>query len=278
MNLPKLVGVIHLPPLAGSPGAHHRSPAEALQAAGMRAVEEAQLLARAGYDGVILENFGDLPFYKDTVPPETVASLSVIAGAVREVVDISIGINVLRNDARAALAIASVTGCDFIRVNILSGIAATDQGLIEGQAAWLIRERDRLHAEVGIFADVHVKHAVTLSSFDIGLSIEELGLRAKADAVILTGPTTGRLVDRQLLEYASEIAKRRNIPLYLGSGVTRDQIKDLLPLVNGMIVGSDLRLGGVAGEKLDQKRLKAFIQEYRKAGGNHQKTKTRKKA
>ena len=264
MSLPSLIGVIHLSSLAGSPGAQKKHPADALQEAGLKAVQEAKILEEAGFDGVILENFGDAPFYKNQVPPETVASVAVIAAAVREAVRFSVGINILRNDARSALAIASVTGCDFIRVNVLSGLAATDQGLIEGDAAFLVREANRLGSPLPIFADVHVKHAVTLSSLDIGLAIEEVSSRAFAKAVILTGATTGRMIERPVLEYASQVAKARKIPLYLGSGVTSDLVREVKPLVQGVIVGSDLRKGGHAGAPLDAKRTRNFAKEFNK--------------
>jgi membrane complex biogenesis BtpA family protein len=260
MSLPKLIGVIHLPPLAGSPAAHHQHPAEALQVAGFQAVREAEALAKAGFDGVFLENFGDAPFFKTQVPPETIASMAVIAAAVRESVKIQVGINVLRNDARAALAIAGVVGCDFIRVNVLSGVTATDQGLIEGDAAYLLRERDRLHVDVAILADVHVKHGQSLSSSDIGLAIEEVVLRGMADAVIVTGATTGRLVELSVLESASQFARAHQIPLYLGSGASHDNLREIKPWVDGIIVGSALRKGGAAGAPLDPKRVRDFVQ------------------
>jgi hypothetical protein len=263
MKLPRLIGVIHLPALPGSPGSFHEHPVESLQKAGLRAVAEARLLAQAGYDGVILENFGDTPFYKTQVPAETIASMAIIAAAVRESVEIQLGINVLRNDARAALAIAAVTGCDFIRVNVLSGVAATDQGWIEGDAAFLARERDRLRASTAILADVHVKHAVTFSSLDLGVALEEVGARSLADGVILTGRTTGRLVDRSALETASQTARRLGVPLYLGSGVTRENLKELKPWVDGVIVGSDLRRGGVAGADLDSKRVRDLALSFK---------------
>ena len=128
---------------------------------------EARLLERAGFEGLVVENFGDVPFYKDRVPPETIASMAVIAAAVKEAVRIPVGINVLRNDARAGLAIAASVDCAFFRVNVLSGLVAADQGLIEGSAAELLRERERLGARPAIFADVLVKHAATLSTNDV---------------------------------------------------------------------------------------------------------------
>ena len=264
MKLPKLIGVIHLSPLVGSPRSHGHHPAEILQEAGSIAVQEAQALVQAGFDGLIIENFGDTPFYKTRVPAETVASMSIIAAAVRDTVDIPVGINVLRNDAGAALAIAATTGCDFIRVNVLSGVAATDQGLIEGNGAALLRERDRLHAPVAILADVHVKHAQSLSSSSIALAIEEVGGRGMADGVIVTGHSTGRLVDMTVLREASQTARHLNIPLYLGSGATAESISEIRSLVDGVIVGSTLRKDGMAGAPLDKKRTLDFARQFAK--------------
>ncbi len=273
--IPRLIGVIHLPPLAGSPRSLEQGedPALALQKAGIQAVQEAKLLAQAGFEGIILENFGDTPFYKAQVPPETVASLAVIAAAVRESVSIPVGINVLRNDGASALAIAAVTGCDLIRVNVLTGVSATDQGIIEGDAAKLIRERQRLGASsIGILADVHVKHARTLSSDDIGIAVEEVALRSMADAVIVTGSTTGRSVEMDHLRRASEVAREHDIPVLIGSGAHRDNLASLLQYAQGIIVGSDLRRGGKAGAPLDSKR----VRELAKAFQALQKKKTRK--
>ncbi len=264
-GIPGLIGVLHLPALAGAPGARGLSPSEALARAGLQAVAEAKALAQAGFEGLILENFGDSPFLKGPVGPETVASLAVIAAAVREAVRVPIGINVLRNDGPSALAIAAVTGCDFIRVNVLSGVAATDQGLIEGEAARLARERDRLEAQVSILADAHVKHAQSLSSRDIELAVEELGLRALADGVIVTGATTGRPVDAEALRRAGQAARHHGIPLWIGSGATRETLPGLLEWANGIIVGSAIRKGGRAGAPLDLARLKAFVKDYRAA-------------
>ena len=265
-KVPSLIGVIHLPALPGAPGSSRLSAEQALMQAGDWAVLEAKKLQSWGFDALILENFGDVPFYKSQVPPETIASLAILASAIRSAVSIPIGINVLRNDARAALAIAAVSGCDFIRVNVLSGVAATDQGMIEGEASFLLRERERLGAShVGILGDVHVKHAQSLSSHDIALGVEEIALRAGADAVILTGSTTGRPVNLQELQEASSLAKKHSIPVLLGSGVTSENWSQYQPYAQGVIVGSALRKNGKAGAPLDQIRAKKFVQAFKLA-------------
>ena len=270
-KLPHLIGVIHLPPLAGAPGSSRLHPATALQEAGARAVLEARMMSAAGFSAIILENFGDQPFYKDRVPPETIASLSVIAAAVREATRLPLGMNVLRNDGRAALAIAAVTGCEFIRVNVLSGVAATDQGIIEGDAAFLLRERVRIGADVAILADVHVKHAVSMSSRSLTLAMEETAGRGGADGIILTGATTGREVEGSDLEEAFQAAQHLGVPLLIGSGTTAKNLGLLRPLVTGFIVGSSLRKGGRAGAPLDQKRLKELISASKPPSGRRKK-------
>ena len=257
-NSPSLIGVIHLPPLAGAPVAFGEDPSVSLQRAGSWAIQEAQVLAKAGFDGIILENFGDVPFYKTQVPPETIASLSVIAAAVRDVSRIPVGINVLRNDARAALAIASVTGCEFIRVNVLTGVAATDQGLVEGDAAFLIRERARLAAPVAVFADVDVKHAKSLSSDNSIDALKDLVGRGLADAAILTGKATGTPVDFAVLEQAAQVARSLGIPYYVGSGAKIADLPLIRQLGARVIVSSALRKGGRAGAPLDLKKVREF--------------------
>ncbi len=261
---PALIGVIHLPPLPGAPHSHGHEPAMILQDAGAQALKEAEIFMKAGFDGIILENYGDAPFFKEHVPAETVASMSVIAGAVRQFTNIKVGINILRNDALSALSVAAVTGCDFIRVNILSGVAATDQGIIEGQAAILHRERVRFHAPVAFLADVHVKHSKSLSSDDIHLAFEELVERSFADGVILTGATTGRMIDLKQIQSLSKVAQSLKTPIYLGSGVTLDTISEVKRYVDGIIVSSALRKGGRAGAPLEEKRVKEFIKQAHK--------------
>ncbi|MHC4730305.1 MAG: BtpA/SgcQ family protein, partial [Planctomycetota bacterium] len=149
-----VVGVVHLLPLPGSPG-YGGSMRKVIG----RAVKDAEAYAGGGVHALIVENYGDAPFLKDHLPPETVAALTRCAAAVRDAVALPLGINALRNDARAALGIAVAVGASFVRVNVHTGVVATDQGLVEGRAAETLRVRAALGAEaVKIVADAHVKH------------------------------------------------------------------------------------------------------------------------
>ena len=122
--------MVHLGPLPGSPQFGHD-----LKAVIASALADAERLEAAQFDGVMIENFGDIPFFADDVPKATIAGMTRVVSAISRHVDIPFGVNVLRNDALGALAIAAATGASFIRVNVLSGLMHTDQGPIVGRAA-----------------------------------------------------------------------------------------------------------------------------------------------
>src|SRR5262249_28717311 len=149
-------GVVHVLPLPGSP--RYEGDLNAVIGAAAR---DAGLLTEAGFDGVLVENFGDAPFAPDRVPPVTIAAMTACALAVRAAAGtVALGVNVLRNDAAAALAVAIAARADFVRINVHTGARVTDQGIVEGHAHETLRERRALDAtRVRLFCDVDVKHS-----------------------------------------------------------------------------------------------------------------------
>ncbi len=255
----RLIGMIHLPPL---PGAARVS--EGLSSIIKKAVGEARLLVSAGFDGLIVENFGDAPFAAERVPSETVAAMAIVVDHVVEAVSVPVGVNILRNDALAALAVAVAAGAPFIRVNILTGTYATDQGLITGPAHDLSRRRAALAADVRIAADVHVKHAVPISQPDLALAAEETAYRGGADVLIVSGPTTGRPARPADLSRVREAVPDRL--LWVGSGATPNTIVELLELADAVIIGTSLKRGGITTAPLDPRRVHAAVAARRRSG------------
>jgi membrane complex biogenesis BtpA family protein len=222
--------MVHLGPLPGAPG--FTSLDEVLELA----LHDAEALAAGGCDGVVVENFGDKPFTRGRVEAETVAAMTRVIAEIRGVVGIPMGVNVLRNDALSALAIAAATGASFIRVNIHTGAAVTDQGIIEGDAYATLRKRAALAPGVLIFADHLVKHATPLGE----ASAKDLRLRGLADAIIVTGSETGAAVDPQrLVELRSEV----DAPLLVGSGLTAENAARFAD-ADGAIAGTSLKTDG----------------------------------
>jgi predicted TIM-barrel enzyme len=114
---------------------------------------------------------------------------------------------------------------------------------------------------------VLVKHARTLSidEQDLDVAIEDTALRAGADAVIISGASTGRAVAQSRLERAGAAARAHGVPLYIGSGSTAETLPMLLEHAYGVIVGSALRQNGEAGAPLDSKRIRAYMKTWSKA-------------
>ena len=245
-----LIGVVHLKALPGAPR-FCGSLEQVLEAARV----DARALVEGGCDALIVENFGDVPFYPQDVPPETVACMT---RAVSEVVALSqerpVGVNVLRNDVGAALGICAATGATFVRVNVHTSAAVTDQGVIEGRAAQTVRERARLCPDASILADVHVKHASPLGSETPAEAASDVVHRGLADAVIVTGVGTGRSPSREVLAHV-----RRHLPthpLLIGSGLTDANASRLLDVADGAIVGSWFKTDGVLSAPVDAERVR----------------------
>jgi membrane complex biogenesis BtpA family protein len=249
----KLIGVIHLPPLPGSP----RAGKNAMRAAVERAAGDAKALAQAGFEAIVIENFGDAPFFKDAVPAITIAAMTTCALETREAApSLPLGINVLRNDALAALAVAAASGASFVRVNVLSGARVTDQGIVEGRAAEVLRARAAIAKDVRIFADVDVKHSAPLAVREIEDEVHELADRALADAILVTGAATGSAADEIDLERVRAVTR---LPVFVASGATERTVKSLLAKCDGVIVGTAIKRGRRAGGPVDPKLAKAFV-------------------
>jgi len=248
-----LIGMVHLAPLPGSPGSE--LPLERIC---RDACRDALTLAEAGFAALVMENFGDSPFRASTVDPHTVAAMTVVARALRAQVELPLGINVLRNDALAAIAIATVCEAAFVRVNIHTGVYATDQGFIEGRADETLRYRRKLGSRTAIFADVHVKHASPLLAQPIAEAAEEAAYRGRADGLIVSGSATGKPTSMLDLRSVREAVPDR--PIWVGSGATVQNVRELLTVADGVIVGTAIKQDGRTTAPVDADRARAFVQ------------------
>lgn len=246
-----LLGVVHLPPLPGSP---RQGPG----VAGLldHALRDATVILEAGFQGFIVENLGDAPYDPGPGEPHVVAHMAVLAATLRARLGtgFALGVNVLRNAPRAALGIASASGADFIRVNVHTGTMVTDQGVIEGEARTTLLYRQRLGLGVAIAADVLVKHAAPLGPSDPGEVAHDTFHRGGADVLVVTGPATGHAADPVRLEAVR--AAVPEAPLWLGSGLTPANAPRFRRLCDAAIVGSYLHAGGRLDAPLDLERAR----------------------
>lgn len=254
-----VIGMLHLPPLPGSPRFDASDYRAALGEMNEHVMADAEALVEGGVQALMLENFGDLPFYPGRVPAHVVSHMTAIANDLLLTIDVPFGINVLRNDGRSALAIAAASGAAFIRVNVLCGARVTDQGVIEGIAHDLLRDRVQIGAtDIRIFADVDVKHSAPVGEpRPLHVEVSDTTQRGLADAIIISGDGTGAVTDlnhvRQAKEYAGDT------PVFIGSGVDVDNITDYLDVADGVIVGSSLKHDGIVTNPVDIERVKRLM-------------------
>jgi len=252
-----VIGMLHLPALPGS-----RLYGGSMSAIRDLLLRDADALAEGGVHGLMMENFGDVPFYPGRVPTHVAAHMTALAGKVRRRIDLPLGINVLRNDGLTALAVAHAAGGSFIRVNVLCGARVTDQGLIQGIAHDLLRENwDPDARKIQIFADVDVKHSAALASRPIADEVEDTIHRGLADALIVSGWGTGKPTDPKKAKAVKAAAGK--VPVFIGSGITAETVGDFLDCVDGFIVGSAFKRDGDAKNPVDANRVKEFMARFR---------------
>lgn len=253
-----IIGMIHLKALPGAPRNSLSIP-EILTSA----INDLNSLVEGKIDGVLVENYNDFPFQPFTADTSTVVSMSLIIKELVKSSSVPVGVNVLRNACSDALVIASLTGAEYIRCNFLTGAYVIDQGVVVGCAHILKRVQKQLscfktESTPLIFGDVLCKHASPISPRTIDLEALDALERGLADAVIVTGDRTGlsvKLSDLKLLR------EKQIQPILIGSGVTLDNIQEILPLIDGIIIGTSLKHKNKISQPVDSKKVEALMQK-----------------
>ena len=258
----RIVGVIHLPALPGSARGPSSREMNAIVASARR---DATAWASGGADALIVENFGDVPFRKGPVGPETIAAMTVAVASVIAETGLPTGVNVLRNDVEGAVAIAAATGGQFVRANVYAGAAVTDQGLIEGHADSVQALIRRLDTQLSVWADIDVKHASPLAPRPIAEMAEDAVARGLAGAAIVSGAGTGQPTNLEDLQAVR--AALPDTPIYVGSGATVQSLPALLEVADGAIVGTAAKADGILGNPVDPERVRALVVAARQVSG-----------
>jgi membrane complex biogenesis BtpA family protein len=249
-----VIAMIHTGPTPGVPGC------VCVESAVRRAVAEADVYLNAGVDGILIENMRDFPcVHERDMGPEVAAFMTRIAFAVKRMApDLPVGLQVLFQANRTALAVALAAGCDFIRAEGWTYAHVSDKGIAEACAGSVVRYRHQIGADdIPVFADIKKKHAAHAWTEDVTLAemARELALH-RADAVVVTGGHTGRMPAVEDLKAVSEVT---DMPVLVGSGATAENLCDFSPYVDGFIVGSTLKEGGLWHAPVSEARVEAVV-------------------
>lgn len=250
----QLIGMIHVRALPGTP-LNKESNTEIVN----KALEEAKIYADNDFDAIIIENMFDIPYLKKEVGPEIISMMSIIAYRVKTEYfqNKPVGIQILAGCNKASLAVAYSSGCDFIRAEGFVFGHIADEGYIDADAGELVRYRKNINAEkIRILTDIKKKHSSHSITSD--LSIGEISKNAEyflSDGIIITGVSTGESAD---VEAIKEVKKLCKIPVYIGSGLSAENIDQYFPLADGFIVGSYFKHNGYWANEIDKERIIKF--------------------
>jgi len=248
-----IFGMLHLPALPGSPN-YGGSMEQVIE----HALRDAKTLADSGISAMIIENLGDYPYYPITEEPETVAAMTRAALAVRQAYpDMPLGINILRNSWKSAIAVAKIVDAQFIRLNVLTDAMVTDQGPIIGEAHLALRYRKAIGAEnVLLFCDLYSKHAGPIVERDVQTVALEMVGRGMADALIISGAGTPFPPDPARIQAVREAVP--DTPIILGSGITLAHA-EIVRYADAAVFGYGSKPSGNMDDPVDGITVKQFM-------------------
>ncbi len=229
----RLAGVLHLPPLPGAANYAGIPVARMVK----DAVRDARALAEAGFTHVMVQDAGDLP-QPERAAPATIAAISVVGAAVREAIDLPLGVALGHNDGPGAVAVAHAIGAEFVRVKVLTGASVGASGIMPGCAVEVAQTKRLLGSDVEVWADAHEATSVAVAG-DLAWAAVEAVDFGGADVVVVTR-------DSGVADALDIIAGLRDrlpsgVPLVVGGRVGTGTIADAIVGSDGAIIGNALR-------------------------------------
>lgn len=229
-----LIGVVGCHALPGS----HAWQGESLEQITEAALYDAGAFAEGGFDGLFLQDIGNLPT-PTRARPETIAALAVVGDALRREIGLPLGVSLLEEDPGAAIALAQAIGAEFVRIKVYVGAMVGAEGVTEAGALEALETRRRLGADnLQILADVHDRTRLPL----VATSLEEAAWNAvwfgKADGLVVTGRNMA-----ESLEWIERARASAKVPIWIGGGVDSENVRQVAAHADAMIVATSVKLG-----------------------------------
>ena len=246
-----IIGVVHLLALPGTPkyGGDRDAIIE-------RALQEVHILQQGCVDGIIIENFNDIPFVKGLITREQFGLMASIITLARKETDLPLGVNVHFNDWEAEIALAYSCRAQFVRIEAYVNAVVTTSGIVEPCCAEVTRYRELLGSNqpIEILADIHPKYSKNLVSYTLQESAKMAQL-ALADSIIVTGETTG--VETPLADLKT-VKDTVDLPVLAGSGTNLQNVQETLAVADGVIVGSAFKEDGDTRNMVSLEKVTQF--------------------
>lgn len=248
-----VIAMAHIGALPGAPDYDPRGGVEKLIEG---VLSDVRKLKAGGVDAIMFGNEFDRP-YQLKAPPEGIAAMTAVIQAVKPEIEGPFGVNYLWDPA-ASVAIAVATGAQFVR-EIFTGVFASDMGLWSPDCASAARLRAQLgRRDLKLMFNINAEFAFSLDQRPIELRARSAVFSSLADAILVSGPLTGETTDPASLRKVKDAVA--DAPVFANTGVTVDNVREILSVADGVIIGTHFKVGGVTWNRVDLDRVQRFMQ------------------
>jgi len=182
--------------------------------------------------------------------------MTAVIAAIKPALKIPFGVNYLW-DPKASVAIAVASGAQFVR-EIFTGVFASDMGIWTADCAGAYRLRRNLgRPDLKLLFNINAEFAYSLDARPIELRAKSAVFSSLADAILVSGPITGQPADQSDLRKVCESV--RDVPVFANTGVTFDNVRDVLAVADGVIIGTHFKIDGNTWNAVDGARVRRFM-------------------
>lgn len=247
-----VIAMAHIGALPGSPLYDAKGGMNALVDGVVKDVENLQA---AGVDAIMFGNENDRPYLLKATP-ESLAAMTSVVASVKPLLKVPFGVNYLW-DPTASVAIAAATGASFVR-EIFTGVFASDMGVWAPDCATPARLRHNLgRDDLKLLFNINAEFAFSLDGRPIALRAKSAIFSSLADAILVSGPITGRPAALSDLQAVREAVSE--VPVFANTGVNIDNVRDVLSLADGVIIGTHFKVDGNTWNPVDPARARRFM-------------------
>ena len=220
------------------------------------AIADVENLQAGGVDAIMFGNENDRP-YLLKAPPEGIAAMTAVVTACKSVLKVPFGVNYLW-DPDASVSIAVATQAQFVR-EIFTGVFASDMGLWAPDCATPARKRRNLdRQDLKMLFNINAEFAHSLDQRPIGLRAKSAVFSSLADAILVSGPITGQPAEASDLRKVAQ-AVGDLVPVFANTGVNLDNVRDVMSVASGCIIGTHFKIDGNTWNPVDGARVERFM-------------------
>jgi len=247
-----IIAMAHFPPLPGSPGYDARRGLNVIIDSVGADIERLQT---GGVDAIMFGNEGDRPYVLKATP-ESLAAMAAAIGILKGELEIPFGVNYLW-DPVATVALGVATGAAFAR-EIFTGVYASDMGVWAPDCAGALRLRHDLgRDDLRLLFNINAEFAAPLDTRPIETRAASAVFSSLADVICVSGPMTGQPVDGADLKRVKDAVKAT--PVFANTGVNIDNVRDILGVADGCVIGTHFKVDGNTWKPVDGDRVRRFM-------------------